>query len=114
MKAQAALVVIAVFGIALTAPTTAGASERYAVSISYQDLNLDRTAGADAFIDRVERAARRTCDQRSGPMPLRQRNSINGCVDTFTQRGVLEVNHRNVTRRYIERGGSLPSVSIHS
>lgn len=115
MKPNLALVIGALISIAMSAPASAQSwNESYSVRVVYSDLNLSSDRGADTFIDRLDFAGANACDQRSGPTSLRERRATRSCAVTFTQRGVMELNHQHVNARYISRGGRLPEINVAS
>jgi UrcA family protein len=105
----------AALALAAAAPASAKTpSARYHASIAYADLNLGNTAGADAMIDRLRGAARDTCGERAGPMTVAEHQRIRACSSAFVQRGVIRLENPAVSRRFIERGGRLPAVTVAS
>lgn len=116
MKPYAALIFIALISFAAsgTASAQRDNDRHYAVRVPYGDLNLDSDRGADTFIDRLDDAGARVCDVRSFPAPMAQRQRSRDCAVSFTQRGVVELDHQHVTHRYLERGGTLPTIDVAS
>ncbi|GIK49657.1 MAG: UrcA family protein [Acidimicrobiia bacterium] len=115
MKPVAVLVIGALISFAMSAPASAQAwSERYSVRVPYGDLNLNSDSGADAFLNRLDRAGARTCGDDTDRASLAQRRLSRECAVLFTQKGVVRINHAHVTERYIARGGRMPTVDIAS
>jgi len=115
MKPFAAMVTGALISLAMSAPAYAHQwNEDYSVRVVYGDLNLDSDTGADTFINRLDNAGELTCGRRTGPTSLRERQTSRRCATSFTQRGVVRVNHPNVNARYIARGGQLPTIDVAS
>lgn len=83
---RSTLIVCALASFAALVATPAAAESRQAshARIAYADLNLSSPSGAAAFDARVRAAARQACDDRSGPMTLRERQSIQQCRRAFT------------------------------
>lgn len=113
MKPLATLIASAAFTFGVTA-TAFAQSESYAVRVPYADLNLNVDAGADTFLNRLDRAGRDTCGGSTNRVPMAQSIRIRACAVSFTQNGVVQLNHQHVTQRYLERGGTLPTIDIAS
>ncbi|HYD87243.1 MAG TPA: UrcA family protein [Vitreimonas sp.] len=112
MKFQLTSIVLAVaLSAAVAAPAYAD-NGRYATRVAYADLDLDRAAGADAVINRLENAAAETCGDRMGQMNLREHRRIRACATQFTQKGVMRIGNPLVAQRYLDRGGRLPNVIV--
>lgn len=97
---------------AAMASTPALAEERFAARVSYADLNLDNRAGANAMLNRIEGAARRGCEARTGPMTLNDRAVQRSCVAGSMDGAVTYLGHPLVTALYRERGGRTGTITI--
>jgi UrcA family protein len=109
---NAMLFAAAALAFAAMASTPAAAEERFATRVSYADLNLDNRAGADAMLNRIEQAARRGCEAKSGRMTLGDLAIQRACVRGSTDRAVTYLGHPQVTARYVARGGRTGTVTI--
>jgi UrcA family protein len=97
-----ALTAALAFGFAATAPTAAAARDR-ATTLNYAALDLNDRAGAEALVRRIENTAERVCGERSGPMPLVQRDAIAQCVREKSIQAVADVNNGGVTALFYHR-----------
>ena len=79
------------------------AEQRGSEVVEFGDLNLDRAAGADRLIARIENAAERVCDVRPGAVSLTYRDWTRGCAQETTEFAVREVGHPVVLARYYDR-----------
>jgi UrcA family protein len=116
MKLRISMITLAAaLSFALAAPAAAAPTgERFEARIAYADLDLNSAAGADAMINRLRQAAEQTCGQRMGRMSLGERRRITACSSAFVQKGVVRLENPVVARRYLERGGHLPAVTVAS
>lgn len=79
-KTLAACVALAAF--AAFAQPAAAASHSRLIAVSVADLDLSREAGAQAALNRIERAAQQACgDTHQRPAPLYERAAYRACVD---------------------------------
>ena len=92
------------FGFAAAAPA---AAEEYAQRVTYAELDLNGSAGADVLLRRIENAAESMCGARFGLMPLNERIAIQRCVQEKSVKAVAEVNNGNVTARFYNRDPSI-------
>jgi UrcA family protein len=104
----------AALSFALAAPAAAAPGERFESRIGYADLDLGGAAGADAMINRLRQAADDACGARMGRMSLSEHRRIAACSTAFVQKGVVRLENPVVARRYLERGGRLPAVTVAS
>ena len=49
------------------------------IDIAGYDLTTDK--GSDVIVMKIENAAKKACDARSGPMPLSEQRRVQACVD---------------------------------
>ncbi len=85
------------FGFAAAAPAAAANLDR---PLSYDELDLNDRAGAEALLRRIEQSAEDICGERAGPMPLAQRAAIRRCVQDKSERAVARVGHAGVTSMF--------------
>ena len=102
----------AALAFAAMASTPAAAEERFANRVSYADLNLNSTAGADAMLNRIELAALQGCEARSGRMTLSDRAIQRACVRGSMDGAVTYLGNPLVTARHVARGGRTGTVTI--
>ena len=116
MKLRISIITLAAAAtFAFAAPAAAQTpGERFQTRISYADLDLADASGADAMINRLRQAARQECGWRAGPMSLDQRRRTTACSSAFVQKGVIRLENPAVARRFVERGGRLPAVTVAS
>jgi UrcA family protein len=116
MKLRIGIITLtAAAALAFAAPAAAAApGERFEARISYADLDLSGAAGADVLIDRLRSAATANCGARMGRMSLNEHRRIAACSSAFVQKGVVRLENPVVARRYLERGGRLPAVTVAS
>lgn len=106
-------VLAATMSIALTAaPASAQPAERYHARISYADLDIGNQTGADALLDRFNRASRAACGQRMGKRSLGENTRLRACRTDFVEEAVIEARSAMVAQRYRARGGRTPTVTI--
>lgn len=98
----------------VTAAAATASAQTPTSIVRFGDLDLDARAGQDALLNRIERAARRVCFDRQGRMSLYEMRIIRSCKVETTQEAVIEVGHDGVARRFVERGGELPTVLVAS
>jgi len=109
------LLIAAAASMTLAAPAAAQThGDRFHSDVAYADLNLDSSSGADAMINRLRNGAREACGARMGRMSLSEHRAIRACSGAFVQKGVVRLAHPAVSRRYLERGGRLPAVTVAS
>jgi UrcA family protein len=70
--------------------------------VRYDDLNLDREAGARKLYERIKDAAEVVCAPFNG-RPLSQRMNQVACVTSAMERAVRQVNEPALTRYYLTR-----------
>ena len=116
MKLRISIITLAAAAtLAFAAPAAAETrGERFQTRISYADLDLSDTVGADVMIGRLRDAASAACGARMGRVSLNERRLIAACSSAFVQKGVVRLENPVVARRYIERGGRLPAVTVAS
>lgn len=116
MKLRISIITLAAAAtLALTTPAAAETSgERFQTRISFSDLDLSSAAGADVMINRLRRAADSTCGAHMGRTSLYEHRRIAACSSAFVQKGVVRLDSPVVTRRYLERRGRLPAVTVAS
>ena len=116
MKLRISMIALAAaLSFALAAPAAAAPTgERFEARIAYADLDLSNDAGADAIINRLRQGAARTCGERLGRMSLGEHRRVAACSSAFVQKGVARLENPVVARRYLERGGRLPAVTVAS
>ncbi len=116
MKLRISIITLAAaLSFALAAPAAAEApGDRFQTRIAYADLNLGGADGADAMINRLRQAASEACGARMGRMTLSEHRRIAACSAAFVQKGVVRLENPVVARRYLERGGRLPAVTVAS
>lgn len=99
---------------AVMAAAPAAASELHQSVVRYADLNLESGLGQDRLLNRIERAADGICFARTGPMTLRERQSIRECKAAVMRRAVADVGNAGVAQRFAARGGELPAIIVAS
>lgn len=116
MKLRIGIITLAAAAMfALAGPAAAESpGERFQTRISYAGLDLSDAAGADVMLDRLRSAADRTCGARTGRMSLSEHRRIAACSSAFVQKGVVRLENPVVARRYLERRGRLPAVTVAS
>ncbi|MBY0565324.1 MAG: UrcA family protein [Hyphomonadaceae bacterium] len=80
--------------------------------VRYADLDLNARAGQDALLGRINRAAERVCFDRTGRVSLQEMRMIRSCKVATAQEAMIDVGHDGVSRRFVERGGELPTVIV--
>ena len=101
------------FGFAAGAPAAAEEfsqrviAEEYSQRVTYAELDLNDSAGADVLLRRIEDAAESMCGARYGPMPLNEYVAIQSCVQEKSAKAVADVNNGNVTARFYRRDPSI-------
>lgn len=71
------------------------------VTVSYADLNLTRTEGANALLDRLRTAARRVCGHGVGDVKtLRDMSRYRDCYATTMDKAVAQVDDIMVATAY--------------
>lgn len=71
--------------------------------VTFGDLNLNNTAGADELLRRIDSAAGNVCGDRSGRRPLDEHRFAEGCKDVAEERAVYDVGHPLVIARFYGR-----------
>ncbi|MEZ5994308.1 MAG: UrcA family protein [Hyphomonadaceae bacterium] len=75
-----------------------------AISVNYEDLDLNRTEDAASLLSRLRYAAMRACEvdamQRPGPAA---RRAINECRNAALEQAVADANEPELARLYAER-----------
>ena len=82
--------------------------------VTYGELDLDRAAGADTLIRRIDQAAEAVCGQHDGRTTTRQAMSNRQCELEATDNGVADVGHPVVTARYYGSGYAIIEDSADS
>lgn len=82
-----------------TVPAHAETQTMAHVAVPYADLNLGTNDGADAMLNRIQRAATRACGGRpeTGPLMLVQRQAFNECRAQAISETVIDLNAPLVT-----------------
>lgn len=98
--------ILAVAVVAFTAvgngPRTVntGSGEPAEITVSYDELNLESEAGAEALLRRIERAASKVCGSASRPVELWKHSPFRECVSGAMERAVYSVNAPLVSDLY--------------
>lgn len=106
-----ALGLAAALGFSGFANANATSDEVRRVEVSFGDLDLSRTAGADVLYTRIQRAARNVCEVSTVPDPqalLRQRKCMARAVDD----AVRSVDNPNLTAVYMRKAGKRALVAF--
>lgn len=92
---------------ALTAPASASGArpDPQEVSVHYGDLDLAKPAGAEAMLNRLERAAERACGGEPDLRALYAQRLFNRCVDDALNQAVARLDAPLVTSLHADRGG---------
>ena len=69
-------------------------------TVSYSDLDLSRTAGADALIVRLSRVATTVCGDRPNPADMDAYGRYRACKTRTMDAAIRKVNAPLVTARY--------------
>jgi UrcA family protein len=99
--------------LALAAPATAGVHaakdqpDVLSATVRYDDLDLNRTAGADLVLARIGRAARDVCGEAPAPRELAKRTRYRACVATATDAAVAAIDAPVVTARHQGRSPAM-------
>lgn len=88
-------------GVAFAAPASPDQGRSEVVVVS--DLNLATSAGADAAIGRVTRAADRVCENGASPRDLAAWTSYWSCRRHAIEAGVTDLRAPLVSARYFKR-----------
>jgi UrcA family protein len=102
---------------ALSAPASARDhhASPYQERVSYADLDLSTSEGADQLLDRVNLAARNVCGMTHGRTTLSQRIAVRECAQAAADRAVARLGNPTVVARYFDRTGrSPPSIAVAS
>lgn len=79
----------------------------YATTVRFDDLNLDRRAGAETLYERLETAARRVCGARkTGSVLLRDIRDWEQCQADALQRAVERIDHIHLTEVHQHHTGN--------
>jgi UrcA family protein len=79
--------------------------------VSVADLDLTSARGANRFLNRVQRTARRVCGGRpDGRAPSAERAAFRECVSEAMQNAVVAINSPAVYGQFAARGGQLEDV----
>jgi UrcA family protein len=96
------ILLVAAFAAALAAPAFAQpmAPDAVRVTVDYSDLDLNRTAGADAVIRRIEAAALSLCGTAPKPRELRAKARHRACMTAAITGAIRELDAPLVTARF--------------
>jgi len=100
------LLVLAGVIAALAFPAAAGVHpakdqpDALSTTVPLSDLNLDRIAGADLALARIQRAARDVCGEAPAPRELSKRGRYRACVAAATDTAVVTLDAPLVTARH--------------
>lgn len=72
--------------------------------VTYGELNLNSSAGADTLVRRIEQASDQVCGRHDGRTNARQRIISQRCAVETAENGVADVDHPVVTARYYGSG----------
>ena len=92
--------------IALAAPAAAevrpakGQPDALETSVRFSDLDLNRVAGADAVLARIDHAAHEVCGEAPSPRELRKAQRYRGCVAAAKDAAVFTLGAPLVTARH--------------
>lgn len=92
--------------LAIAAPANAqvrpahGQPDALETTVTFSDLDLNRVAGADVMIARLEQAARKVCGEAPSPSELKKKARYRACVTTTTNAAVARIDAPLVTARY--------------
>ena len=100
MKRSPMIALASAIALSFAAVAPAAAAERAAERVGYADLNLESRAGAEAMLDRIQRAVERVCGKRSGKLALAFRMRIERCVNAEMADEVADLGNANVTALY--------------
>ena len=76
-------------------------------TVRFSDLDLNRVAGADVVLARIERAARDVCGDAPAPRELAKRARHRACVATATDTAVERLDAPVVTARHSGRNPAM-------
>ena len=103
-----ALTALAAPAFAIAGPATtddtwpvAGLYQTYQTTVSFADLDLNRTSGADTALARIKLAARKVCGARPSPRELVPMIQHRSCVVLAVDNGVADLGAPLVTARYV-------------
>jgi UrcA family protein len=83
----------------------AGDVEVQRLSVAYGDLDLNTSAGAQRFLDRLRQAAVRVCGGRPDIRDFEARRAFKACVDRSMDRAVAEIRAPRVTQLHRQTSG---------
>jgi UrcA family protein len=96
-------IITSVFCIAFTAPVLASnttvVDSRFSsdsVTVSYADLNLNRSEGLKALHSRIENAAKRVCHLNEGTLSLKASIDRNQCFHETMEKAIDEIGIKNL------------------
>jgi UrcA family protein len=112
MKMRRLHFIVVSLALAVATPAMAGTARAEPARVQFGDLNLGSPAGADAFLARVNLAARAYCGARTGPVSIREHQRVRACRLAFQQEAVADLSNGAVASRFIERGGRLRDVAV--
>ncbi len=93
------LVLASAVALAFAAPAVAQSQTESRV-VTYGDLNVNRAAGADALIRRIDQASEQVCGVNDGRTNTRQAYSGRSCERETTENGVNDTGNPVVIARY--------------
>lgn len=92
----------AICSIALVAgistPAIGAETDAAQIKVAYADLDLNSEAGRARLQTRVDQAVSAVCGERSGNMPLRERQEINSCRTQAAAKAFASVDALKVER----------------
>jgi UrcA family protein len=80
--------------------------EAYATVVQFDDLSIDRPAGAETLYERLESAARRVCNLQERTGSFREAEGRNRCHADSLRRAVEGIGNQHLTELYVRRSGS--------
>ena len=96
-------IIASVFCIAFTAPVIASnttvVDSRYSsdsITVSYADLNLNRSEGLKTLHSRIENAARRVCHMNEGTLTLKASVERSQCFEETMEKAINEIGIKNL------------------
>lgn len=95
------MLLAAAMACALVAPALA--EEARSIRVQRADLNLQSEAGADAMLNRIERAAERACGVTTARVDLATFNNGRACVEETMASAIGALNAPLVTALYEDR-----------
>lgn len=107
MSRSLTLVCATALMLGLAAPSFAQTSQERVVE--YGDVDPYSNRGAETILNRVEEASEQVCGDRTGPMPIPERQGIKDCTYETMDIAVADINNSAVTARY---RGYDPSVTV--